>query len=64
MSDDSVSAGVDEDTDDALAGVRPAPLRWFWIVGGILLAALLGLVFVGYRQPELLIEAVNLRYCS
>ena len=37
---------------------------WRLIVAGALLAALVGLAFVGYSQPELLMEAINLRDCS
>ncbi|CAG0993750.1 hypothetical protein RHDC4_02685 [Rhodocyclaceae bacterium] len=32
--------------------------------GFLLLAILLVLAFVGYRQPELLLDYVNLRYCG
>ena len=33
-------------------------------MGVILLAALLALAFVGYLQPEMLLDYVNLRYCG
>lgn len=39
-------------------------MLWLRIVGWIVLAALLALAFVGYRQPELLLDFVNLRYCA
>lgn len=32
--------------------------------GLLLLGAILALAFVAYRQPDLLLEAVNLRYCG
>jgi hypothetical protein len=38
-------------------------LVWI-VVGTVLLAALSALAFVGYRQPELLLDYVNLRYCG
>jgi hypothetical protein len=34
------------------------------LLGAIVLAALVVLAFVGYRQPELLLDYVNLRYCG
>jgi len=34
------------------------------VTGLLLLAALAALAFVGYRQPEMLLDYVNLRYCG
>jgi hypothetical protein len=42
----------------------PAWRRYRWLVllaGGVAVATL---AFIGYGQPELLLEAVNLRYCG
>ncbi|HET7775155.1 MAG TPA: hypothetical protein VFK74_02225 [Azospira sp.] len=39
--------------------------RWFlWGIGAALAVALLGLIFVSYQMPELLLELANLRYCG
>lgn len=64
MSDDrpSDSSGLNSDVVPAVAG--PGWPRWAWIAGAAVLAVVLGLAVVGYRQPELLLEAINLRYCS
>jgi hypothetical protein len=32
--------------------------------GLVLLGAVLALAFVGYRQPDLLLETINVRYCG
>jgi hypothetical protein len=32
--------------------------------GLILVGAVLALAFVGYRQPDLLLETINVRYCG
>jgi len=47
------------------ANGRGAKRRLFWLVlGAVLLTALAALAFLGYRQPELLLDYVNLRYCG
>lgn len=33
-------------------------------LGLILIGAVLALAFVAYRQPDLLLETINLRYCG
>jgi type VI protein secretion system component VasF len=38
--------------------------RLVWTLFGAILAALALLAFLGYRQPGLLMDFVNLRYCS
>ena len=38
--------------------------RWLPVLGWVSLGAALALGFVAYRQPELLLEALNLRYCG
>lgn len=53
--------GPAHDKANAGAAGRRAGLAW----GGVaLLVALAALAFVGYRQPELLLEFANLRYCG
>jgi hypothetical protein len=32
--------------------------------GLVLLGAVIALAFVGYRQPDLLLETINVRYCG
>lgn len=42
------------------------PWRRIALFGGglIVLVALVAVAFIGYRQPELLLDYVNLRYCG
>lgn len=35
-----------------------------WWLAAVLAALILAMVFVAYRQPELLLEFLNLRYCG
>ena len=45
--------------------IRQSALRTLLLgLGVTLAAALLALAFVGYLQPELLLDYVNLRYCG
>jgi hypothetical protein len=44
---------------------RRAKRKLAWLVlGTMVLTALLALAFFGYRQPGLLLDYVNLRYCG
>ncbi|WP_165904837.1 hypothetical protein [Sulfurisoma sediminicola] len=52
---------------DEQGGQNPTALRprrgWAWLL--LLVASLAAAaIFAGYGQPELLLEAVNLRYCG
>ena len=38
--------------------------RWLTAAALLLGGAVLAVAFLGYRQPELLLEFVNLRYCG
>jgi hypothetical protein len=41
--------------------------QWRWFLGGIaaaLAVVLLGLIFIAYQQPELLLDWTNVRYCG
>jgi hypothetical protein len=41
--------------------------QWRWFLGGIAVAlavVLLGLIFIAYQQPELLLDWTNVRYCG
>lgn len=38
--------------------------RFWQTISFALLGAILLLAFIAYRQPDLLLEAVNLRYCG
>lgn len=49
---------------DAVNGRGSRRRRLLLGMGLVLLAVLLALAFVGYRQPELLLDYVNLRYCG
>jgi hypothetical protein len=47
----------------------PTPMSPLWVrllqaIGLLLLGAVLALAFVAYQQPDLLLDAVNLRYCG
>ena len=49
---------------DAAGCVLPRR-KALWVgVALIVLAVLAAVVFAGYRQPELLLDYVNLRYCG
>ncbi|MGE5468679.1 MAG: hypothetical protein ACM3Y9_14750 [Ignavibacteria bacterium] len=43
---------------------RGAKRKLLWLALAVGLAALTALAFVGYRQPDLLLDYVNLRYCG
>jgi hypothetical protein len=44
---------------------RRAKRKLVWAVLGLVaLTALAAIAFVGYRQPDLLFDYVNLRYCG
>ncbi|HEX8986914.1 MAG TPA: hypothetical protein VF816_03055 [Rhodocyclaceae bacterium] len=58
----TISQG-DECARHDTAGAARRKLAWR-VVGLILLLVLAALAFVGYRQPELLLDYVNLRYCG
>lgn len=53
--------GSGHDTANGRAARWRVLLLWG---GAALLIALAALAFVGYRQPEFLLEFVNLRYCG
>lgn len=40
------------------------PRRALWLVGLLLAAVVTALVFGAYRQPELLLNLMGLRYCG
>lgn len=64
MNEVTLPADTDNGAEAPRKRMPPQLRRWLLIVAGALLAALVGLAFVGYSQPELLMEAINLRYCS
>ena len=51
-------------------GQAPSPLRANWLrplllaAGLLAVAAITALVFAAYRQPELLLNLLGLRYCG
>jgi quinol-cytochrome oxidoreductase complex cytochrome b subunit len=40
------------------------PRKALWAVAWLIMGVVLTLLFLGYRQPGLLIDFVNLRYCG
>jgi len=59
------SQGKEGPAHDTTNVRRPKRLLVVIGAGAVLLAVLLVvLVFLGYRQPELLLEFANLRYCG
>jgi hypothetical protein len=44
--------------------MSPRLKRVLQSIGLLLLGAVLALAFVAYQQPDLLLDAVNLRYCG
>jgi len=53
--------------DNTVAPLPPAP-RWsarvLWVLGLLAVAAVTALAFGAYRQPDLLLNLLGLRYCG
>ena len=58
------SGGKESCRHDKANGAGSRRKQLLTVTGLVVLVVLVALAFVGYRQPELLLDYINLRYCG